>query len=116
MVAGRPSGCELVRQTVIGLGIEERVEALHDRKLLLLQMQQHLRNEIPGHVAKFGPSAGAGAVRQQFGGKPGQAPRERPDHHVLLHQQFGELVLAMVAEEREEYRFLEDIVLDHLPE
>src|SRR5512132_317665 len=33
---------------------------------------------------------------------------QRPDHHVLLHQQFGELVLAVVAEEREEHRFLED--------
>ena len=35
---------------------------------------------------------------------------------MLLHQQFREFDLAMITEQREEHRFLEHIVLNHVLE
>ena len=91
-------------------------QPLDHRQLFFLQVRHHFGDEVGCGTLELRPAVGIDTILEDPGGDPTHTPRQRPDDHVLVGQERRQLAAASRADEREQNRFLEGVVVDDLVE
>ena len=112
----RPLGTVSQRQAVIGVRIEKGPQPLDHRQLFFLQVRHHFGDEVGRGTLELRPAVGIDTILEDPGGDPTHPPRQRADDHVLLGQERRQFAAASRADEREQNRFFEGVVVDDLVE
>ena len=112
----RPLGTVSERQAVIGVRIEKAPQPLDHRQLFFLQVRHHFGDEVGCGTLELRPAVGIDTILEDPGGDPTHTPRQRPDDHVLVGQERRQIAAASRADEREQNRFLEGVMVDDLVE
>ena len=112
----RPLGTVSQRQAVIGVRIEKGPQPLDHRQLFFLQVRHHFGDEVGCGTLELRPAVGIDTILEDPRGDPTHPLRQRADDHVLVGQERRQFAAASRADEREQNRFFEGVVVDDLVE